>query len=64
MDEVSLKRNVLYDVSRDTVVGVEDLGDGQAIVTAALVFIVRGSLITGNSHLDISLCTRVAHPIL
>ena len=49
MDEVSLKRSLLYDSAKDEVVGVEDLGDGKRsarVATSAVVFMARG--ITGN----------------
>ena len=49
MDEISLKTSLLYDSTKDEVVGVEDLGDGKRsarVATAAVVFMARG--ITGN----------------
>ena len=49
MDEVSLKRSLLYDSAKDEVVGVEDLGDGKRsarVATSAVVFMARG--ITGE----------------
>ena len=49
MDEISLKTSLLYDPSRDEVVGVEDFGNGQRselLATSAIVFMPRG--ITSN----------------
>ena len=45
MDEISLKRNLLYDISTDEVIGFVDLGAGQKrklIATSALVVMARG----------------------
>ena len=49
MDEISLKTSLLYDSTRDEVVGVEDFGNGHRtnrLATAAVVFMARG--ITSN----------------
>ena len=45
MDEISLKKHIFYDASKDTLVGLEDLGTGISsgkMATSALVLMVRG----------------------
>ena len=45
MDEVSLKSNIFYDPSKDSIIGLEDYGKGSSlglVATSALVFMVRG----------------------
>ena len=45
MDEMSLKSNLFYDESGDTIIGFQDLGEGKQsnlIANSALVFMARG----------------------
>ncbi len=45
MDEISLKRHLFYDVSKDCMVGLEDYGDNKTsgiVAGSALVLMVRG----------------------
>ncbi len=45
MDEISLKRHLFYDVSKDGMVGLEDYGDNKTsgmVAGSALVLMVRG----------------------
>ena len=47
MDEVSLKSNLFYDCKSDSIIGLEDLGNGKtsgAIANSAFVLMVRGIL--------------------
>ena len=47
MDEMSLKSHLFYSVSDDSIVGLEDYGNGKSsclLATSALVFMVRGIL--------------------
>ena len=47
MNEISLKSHLFYDISNDSVVGLEDYGDGRRsglVANSALVLIVRGIL--------------------
>ena len=46
MDEMSLKSNLFYNQSTDSIVGFEDLGQGRAsnlVANSVLVFMVRVS---------------------
>ena len=45
MDEISLKSHLIYDISKDCLVGLEDYGDGTTsgfAANSALVLMVRG----------------------
>ena len=45
MDEMSLKSNLFYNESRDSIIGFEDLGEGKKsnlVANSALVFMARG----------------------
>ena len=45
VDEISMKKSLLYDSTRDEVVGIEDFGDGnrtKQVATSAIVFMARG----------------------
>ncbi|XP_074028845.1 uncharacterized protein isoform X2 [Leptinotarsa decemlineata] len=57
IDEMSIKSNLFYNVSRDVVVGFEDLQNKRStnIATSALVTMVREFLIIGNNLFHISL---------
>ena len=47
MDEASLKSHLFYNASKDTLVGLEDYGDGKTsglVANSALVLMVRGIL--------------------
>ena len=47
MDEISLKKHLFYDISKDTLNGTEDYGDYNSsgfLANSALVLMVRGIL--------------------
>ena len=65
MDEMSVKKNVLYDMCNDKLVGVEDLGEGKRCIElagAALVMMVKGINSKWKQPISFYLINTSFHP--
>ncbi|XP_024869566.1 uncharacterized protein LOC112453189 isoform X2 [Temnothorax curvispinosus] len=56
IDEMSLKSHLFYDVSRDEIIGFQDVGDNKLPISAKNAFVIMARSIAGNWKVPLCYC--------